>query len=161
MHPEQPFDEDRVDRLQLARRDPFVEDPLPEVLVAGPPRDQAVAVLHEVEDLAPRIHPLLHVSEIRTMAADDLWLSGAYGRDTVGIHFTWQRRPEVLSILADLDAVFAQRGGRPHWGKLYDVPPRSMVERYPRFGDFATLVGDVDPTGTFRNRTLDALLSPS
>lgn len=124
------------------------------------PRDQAVGLLSDLERLAPRIHPLLHVSEIRTMAADDLWLSGAYGRDTVGIHFTWQRRPEVLGILADLDAVFADRGGRPHWGKLYDADPQSIAARYPRFADFAALASAMDPSGKFRNRTLDGLLGP-
>jgi xylitol oxidase len=124
------------------------------------PRDRAVELLTDLEQLAPRIHALLHVSEIRTMRADDLWLSGAYGRDTVGIHFTWQRRPEVQGILAELDAVFADRGGRPHWGKLYDADPRSIASRYPRFDDFAALAAEMDPTGTFRNRTLDGLLGP-
>jgi alditol oxidase len=67
----------------------------------------------------------------------------------------------VLGILADLDALFADRGGRPHWGKLYDAPAESVAARYPRFGEFAALVDDVDPSGTFRNRTLDALLTSS
>jgi xylitol oxidase len=124
------------------------------------PRDRAVELLRDLEALAPRIHPLLHVSEIRTMCADQLWLSGAYGRDTVGIHFTWQRRPEILDLLADLDAVFADRGGRPHWGKLYDADPGSVSSRYPRFADFAALAAGMDPSGTFRNRTLDGLLGP-
>lgn len=122
------------------------------------PRSEAVGLLRDLEALAPRIHPLLHVSEIRTMAADDLWLSGAYGRDTVGIHFTWQRRPEVLDVLAELDALFGERGGRPHWGKLYDADPRSIADRYPRFGDFADLARRWDPAGAFRNRALGALL---
>jgi len=122
------------------------------------PRTEAVGLLRDLEALAPRIHPLLHVSEVRTMAADDLWLSGAYGRDTVGIHFTWQRRPEVLGLLPDLDAFFAGRGGRPHWGKLYDAAPDSLVARYPRFGDFAKLADDWDPAGKLRNATLEALL---
>ncbi len=124
------------------------------------PRDRAVELLADLELLAPRIHPLLHVSEIRTMRGDGLWLSGAFGRDTVGIHFTWQRRPEVVGILADLDDLFAGRGGRPHWGKLYDADPQAIASRYPRFADFATLAAEMDPSGTFRNRTLDGLLGP-
>lgn len=122
------------------------------------PRDQAVALLGDLEALAPRIHPVLHVSEIRTMAADHLWLSGAYGRDTVGIHFTWQRRPtDVLPLLPTLDALFAARGGRPHWGKLFEAT--DLPRRYPRFDDFRDLVARRDPDGVFRNRYLDALLS--
>jgi hypothetical protein len=65
----------------------------------------------------------------------------------------------VLGILADLDALFADRGGRPHWGKLYDAPAESVSARYPRFGEFARLAQDMDPTGRFRNGTLDLLLS--
>lgn len=122
------------------------------------PRTEAVGLLRDLEAMAPRIHPLLHVSEIRTMAADDLWLSGAYGRETVGIHFTWQRRPEVLDLLPDLDTLFAGRGGRPHWGKLYEAAPDALASRYPRFGDFAQLAHDWDPAGVFRNATLESLL---
>lgn len=122
------------------------------------PRSAAVTLLRELESLAPRIHALLHVSEIRTMCADDLWLSGAYGRDTVGIHFTWQRRPEVLGLLPQLDEVFAAHGGRPHWGKLFAADPQDLRRRYPRFADFAAMAQAVDPRGAFRNRFLDDLL---
>lgn len=122
------------------------------------PRSEATVLLREVAALGPRLHPLLHVSEIRTMAADDLWLSGAFGRDTVGIHVTWQKRPEVLALLADLDALFASRGGRPHWGKLFDAESDSLQARYPRFGDFVALMSEFDPAGKFRNRFMDQLL---
>ncbi|MFM7063477.1 MAG: D-arabinono-1,4-lactone oxidase [Actinomycetes bacterium] len=123
------------------------------------PRTEAVGLLRDLAALAPRIHPVLHVSEVRTMAADDLWLSGAFGRDTVGIHFTWQRRPEVLDLLPDLDALFAERGGRPHWGKLFAADGPSLRSRYPRFEDFRVLTADYDPQGKFRNRFMDALLA--
>jgi alditol oxidase len=123
------------------------------------PRSEAVRLLGELESLAPRIHPLLQVSEIRTMRADHLWLSGAYGRDTVGIHFTWLRRPEVLDLLPELDAVLGRTDGRPHWGKLYAADAGALAARYPRFDDFARLVRAFDPQGKFRNRALDELLS--
>ncbi len=96
------------------------------------------------------------------MAADGLWLSGAYGRDTVGIHFTWQRRPEVLSILRRPGRRLRRTAAAARTGASCTTCRHARIaERYPRFADFAALVGDVDPTGTFRNRTLDALLSPS
>jgi xylitol oxidase len=122
------------------------------------PRDQALRLLRELESLAPRIHPLLHVSEIRTVAADDLWLSGAYGRDTVGIHFTWKRVPEVLDLLPEIEALLGSSSGRPHWGKLTAAEPQSLPARYPRFDDFVRLAHRMDPEGKFRNVTLDALL---
>ncbi|MCX6413117.1 MAG: FAD-binding protein [Actinobacteria bacterium] len=122
------------------------------------PRDRAVGLLRELEALAPRIHPLLHVSEIRTMCADDLWLSGAYGRDTVGIHFTWKKVPEALGLLPEVDALLGPAGGRPHWGKLYDTGASRLADRYPRFDDFARLADAFDPGRKFRNPTLDTLL---
>ena len=122
------------------------------------PRTHAVAALRRLESLAPRMHELLLVSEIRTMAADNLWLSGAYGRDTVGFHFTWQRRPEVLDLLPELDRLLAPYDGRPHWGKLFHADAADLRSRYPRFDDFAALVLELDPHRTFRNRLLDWLL---
>ena len=122
------------------------------------PRSDAVRLLGELESLAPRIHPHLHVSEIRTMRADNLWLSGAHGRDTVGIHFTWKKVPDALELLPEIDELLGAAGGRPHWGKLYSASPESLAGRYPRFGDFAALANRMDPRGKFRNDNLDALL---
>ncbi len=122
------------------------------------PRSEAVRLLGELESIAHRIHPLLHVSEIRTMRADNLWLSGAHGRDTVGIHFTWKKVPDALALLPEIDAVLGGAAGRPHWGKLFAASPLSLIDRYPRFGDFGALTRRMDPHGKFRNATLDALL---
>ena len=121
------------------------------------PRANAVAALRDVAAHAPEIHALLHVSEIRTMCADDLWLSGAYGRDTVGIHFTWRKTDAVLPLLPVIDTLLAGHGGRPHWGKLFEATG-PLGDRYPRFADFARVVEESDPAGKFRNRFIDALL---
>ena len=122
------------------------------------PRSEAVRLLGELKSIAHRIHPHLHVSEIRTMRADNLWLSGAYGRDTVGIHFTWKKVPDALALLPEIDALLGGAIGRPHWGKLYATSPLSLINRYPRFADFDALTHRMDPHGKFRNATLDALL---
>jgi xylitol oxidase len=121
------------------------------------PRDQAAEVLAELESLAPRIQPLLHISEVRTMAADDLWLSGAYGRETVGVHFTWHKDVRALDLLPELDSLFGSHGGRAHWGKVHVTPPSALADRYPRLEDFMGLRSDLDPAGKFRNGHLDWL----
>jgi xylitol oxidase len=121
------------------------------------PRTEAVQLLQGLLEFSPRIHELLHVSEIRTMAADELWLSGASGRDTVGIHFTWKKVPEVLPLLPTIDEYFAPAGGRPHWGKLFDAT--ALPDRYSRFNDFVSLVGRYDPTGKFSNDWWSGVLS--
>ena len=123
------------------------------------PREQAPSLLAALEDLAPRIHPLLQVSEIRTMRADAQWLSPAYGRDTVGIHFTWKPDDRVLALLPELDDALGHSAGRPHWGKLFDADASSVTARYPRFEEFAILAAELDPTGTFRNAMVSALLN--
>jgi len=118
------------------------------------PRTQAAAALAELEELAGRIAPLLHISEIRTMAADDLWLSGAYGRDTVGIHFTWHKDLRALDLLPELDALFGSHGGRAHWGKLHATPADAYPQRYPKLDEFRHLRQEFDPRGKFINQHL-------
>lgn len=149
---------DRLPHFKLAFTPSSGEELQTEYLV---PRSEAPRLLAELEDLAPRIHPLLQVSEWRTMRADDQWLSPAFGRDTVGIHFTWKPDPAVLELLPELDALLGPAGGRPHWGKLFDADAEQVQARYPRFADFAALVEAWDPAGKFQNGTTRDLLSGS
>jgi len=118
------------------------------------PRDQAVAALASLEALAGRIAPLLHISEVRTMAADDLWLSGAYGRDTVAIHFTWHKDLRALDLLSELDELLGAFGGRAHWGKLHATPQQAYAQRYPRLEEFRRLRAELDPGRRFANEHL-------
>lgn len=118
------------------------------------PRADAVAAVEAVRSLADRIAPLLFVTEVRTVRADDLWLSPAYGTDTVAIHFTW--RPDqtaVTAFLPDLEAALPATA-RPHWGKLFTMPSDELRRRYPRFDEFAALRERFDPDGRFRNAYL-------
>jgi alditol oxidase len=124
------------------------------------PRINAIAALEALRSMADRIAPLLHISELRTMRADSLWLSGAYDTDAMGIHFTWKRMPkEVAAILPDIEALLLPLGARPHWGKWFVAGHSDLRPLYPRFDDFRGLATEWDPTGKFRNtylaRTLD------
>lgn len=120
------------------------------------PRRHAVAALRAVDAVRDRVAPVLQISEIRTVAADGLWMSTAYGRDTVAIHFTWIQDDEaVLPVLGLLEERLAPFEPRPHWGKLFTVPRDDLAARYPRLADFRALVREYDPDGTFRNDFLD------
>ena len=123
------------------------------------PRAQVAEAIDALRGLAPRIAPLLIVSEIRTVAADDLWLSPFHGADSVALHFTWQpRQPEVEAVLPAIEAALAPYDAKPHWGKLFGRPaPESL---YARLDDFHALVTDLDPHGTFHNAWLDRVLGP-
>ncbi|MEY2849479.1 MAG: hypothetical protein RI885_2146 [Actinomycetota bacterium] len=119
------------------------------------PRENVLEALDAVRALAPRFVEHLFVSELRTVAADDLWLSPSHGTGCVGIHFTWLRNvPEVRGILPALDDALNPLGGRPHWGKLFETDPARLAALYPRMDDFRALVTRLDPSGTFRNRAV-------
>ncbi|KHK99902.1 hypothetical protein LK09_00785 [Microbacterium mangrovi] len=110
----------------------------------------ATAALSAVRALSDRIDPLLLITELRTVAADDLWLSTAAGRTSLGIHFTFRREaPEVKALLPEIEAALAPFAPRPHWGKWFAMSELGGL--YPRFEDAAALVRELDPDGTFRN----------
>ena len=119
-------------------------------------RHHAGAALRAIKAVEQRLHPALVVSEIRTIAADDLWLSVNHGEDSVGFHFSWQRDwPAVREALVALEGALAPFAPRPHWGKLFLMAPGEFHHRYPRLGDFRALAERHDPQGKFRNAFLD------
>jgi xylitol oxidase len=116
------------------------------------PRRNILPALRAMRELGLRIAPLLLITEIRTMTADRLWLSGAYDTDAVGIHFTWKKLPtEVDELLPDIEAALLPLGARPHWGKVFTAGVDRLAPLYPRFDDFRALVAKYDPDGIFRN----------
>jgi len=124
-----------------------------EYLVA---RRHALAAIRQVRALGDVIRPLLQVSEIRTVAADQLWMSPQYARDTVGIHFTWE--PDQVAVermLIDIEAALAPFDARPHWGKVFVAEAAVIAPLYERVADFAGLVDRLDPRGAFRNDWLN------
>lgn len=114
------------------------------------PLRHAAAALDALRGLADRIQPHLHVCELRTMAADDLWLSPAQGEDVLCIAFTWKKHPtEVAALLPDLEARLAAFDGRPHWGKMSSLDHAAIAGLYPRLAEFRDLVARADPERTF------------
>jgi xylitol oxidase len=106
--------------------------------------------------LGPTVAPLTLVSEIRTVAADGLWMSPEYERDAVGIHFTWKpQQQEVERALVEVERELAPFQARPHWGKLFLMGAESIGRLYERRDDFAGLLERVDPRGALRNRWLE------
>jgi xylitol oxidase len=119
-------------------------------------RRHAVGAIRAVRELHAELAPLLMISEIRTTAADDLWLSSAYGEDTACLHFTWRLEPDAVArVLPTLEAALAPFAPRPHWGKVFVATAPELAPRYPRMGDFRDLANRLDPRGAFRNDFLD------
>jgi xylitol oxidase len=123
------------------------------------PRHHAVAAFRAIQQLGDHITPILHISEIRTIAADTLWLSPSYQQPSVAFHFTWKQDwPAVRRLLPRLEAQLAPFHPRPHWGKLFTISATHLHSLYPRLPDFQQLLHHYDPTAKFRNPFLDAYI---
>lgn len=150
-------------------------------------REDAPAAITAMRRIGAALRPVLQVSELRVVAADELWLSPCYGRDSMGIHFTWRHDlsrvltealPLVERVLAPFGARCAAarrplrarpapqhtrtaahvhltrtcvRVHRPHWGKLFVMPPPQLAMLYPRLADYRALIAQLDPDGKFHN----------
>ncbi len=120
------------------------------------PRRNAVDAILAVERLREQVSPHLLISEIRSVAADDLWMSPCYQRSAVTIHFTWKQDwPAVRRILPVIEKELSPFQVRPHWGKLFTVSPADLRRRYERLPDFLQLTMKFDPKGKFRNDFLN------
>lgn len=120
------------------------------------PRENAVDAILALEKKGDLIYPQLMISEIRAVAADELWMSPCYQRDSVAIHFTLkQNTPEVMKLLPIIEAELAPFQVRPHWGKLFTITQAQLQKSYPKFEDFRALAKKYDPKGQFRNAYLD------
>jgi len=115
-------------------------------------REDAVAAVQALRALGETIAPLLLVCELRSIAADSLWLSPHYERDSASIHFTWRRRPaQVEPIVREIETILSPFGARPHWGKVFTADAGAIAPLYPRMADFRTLRDRLDPAGVFVN----------
>jgi xylitol oxidase len=144
------------DRLTHTRHDispPPADQIQSEYLIPRLQLGKAVAIIRAT---GPRIDTLLHASEIRTVAADEFWLSPFYRQDSVGIHFTWKKQIEAVdAITKELEMALIPLGGKPHWGKVIHADAAALAPLYPRMADFRSCALRCDPAGKFRNAYLE------
>ncbi|WP_031468946.1 D-arabinono-1,4-lactone oxidase [Sciscionella sediminilitoris] len=123
------------------------------------PRESVGEVLTELRELVPKLEsPVAFPVEVRVAAADDIWLSTAYGRDSayIAVHqFLGMPYREYFAAFA---AIAGAVGGRPHWGKMHELDAEQLRARYPRFDDFLRVRKEVDPEKRFGNPYLDRVL---
>jgi alditol oxidase len=120
----------------------------------GPDAMRTLISLHDV------MAPVLKVSEVRAVAADTLWLSPCFQRDSIAFHFTWiPSWPDVQPVLSRVESALAPFAPRPHWGKLSTVTGKVLRSRFEQLDAFEELVDEWDPTGKFRNHYLAEVLS--
>ena len=120
------------------------------------PRQHAVEAILAVERLRDQVSPHLLISEIRTIAADELWLSPCYEQPCVTIHFTWKQEwPAVRKLLPVIEKELVPFRARPHWGKLFTTSPAELKDIYKKMPEFVELSKKYDPQGKFRNEYLN------
>jgi xylitol oxidase len=116
------------------------------------PRRHTLAAIDSLRALGDRMRPVLQVCEMRTVAADRLWMSLHHGQNTTGFHFTWMPdQDRVEQVLLDLEAALAPFEARPHWGKVFMADAAAIAPLYERRPDFIRLLERLDPRGAFRN----------
>ncbi|PZG17471.1 FAD-binding protein [Micromonospora craterilacus] len=122
------------------------------------PRAVAADALAALDEVAHLIAPVAQTSELRTIAADELWLSPNHGRDSLAVHFTWiADASAVLPVVAEVERALAPFAPRPHWGKVFTLAPHAIAATYPRWPEFTALLHHLDPKGKFRTEDLDHL----
>jgi xylitol oxidase len=120
------------------------------------PRERGYEAMLAVEQLRDHITPHLYITELRTIAADDLWMSEAYKRDSMTIHFTWKPETDAVNrVLPLIEAKLAPFDARPHWAKVFTMAPSHLESLYTRLPAFRQMLQEHDPNGKFRNEYLD------
>ncbi len=123
------------------------------------PMDKAVDAIMSLERMREEINPHLMITEVRTIASDNFWMSPCYRRDSVAIHFTWKQHPkEVMALLPKIERVLSSFDVRPHWGKLFTISKQTFLERYPKSNEFIELAKTYDPESKFSNQYLEQYL---
>jgi xylitol oxidase len=119
------------------------------------PFDRGYDAIRAVETLRDAITPHLYITELRAIAADDLWMSMAYQRPSLAIHFTWKLETDaVMKLVPQIEAKLAPFGARPHWAKVFAMKSGHVAPLYPRMEDFLALAKAFDPKGKFQNAYL-------
>ena len=120
------------------------------------PRKNAVEAIMAISKLGNQVGPHLFTSEIRTIAADDLWMSPCYKQDSITIHFTWKQDwPAVSKLLPIIERELAPFNAKPHWGKLFTIAPAQLEKLFPKLLEFRDVARQYDPNGKFRNDFLN------
>ncbi len=123
------------------------------------PRESVTGVLAELRRAVPRLaDPVMFPVEVRVAAADDVWLSTGYGRDTGYIAIHQYAGLPYRAYFEAFESIVAGVAGRPHWGKLHSLDAERLRPLYPRFDDFRRVRAEVDPEARFGNAYLTRVL---
>jgi xylitol oxidase len=120
------------------------------------PRANAYEAIAAVYELREKVNPLIQISEVRSIAADNLLMSPCRNQDSIAIHFTWKKDWDgVKAVLPLIEKALSPFRVRPHWGKLFTLEPATLQKRYQGLNEFRSLMKRFDPNGKFVNEFLE------
>jgi FAD-linked oxidoreductase len=120
--------------------------------------DRGPDCLREIRRFVDEKKPAVHFPvEFRLVKADDIWLSPAFGRDSVYIAVHMYRGMPYRAYFDGVEAIFRNHGGRPHWGKMHTRTAAELEALYPEWGRFHEVRRRLDPRGVFLNPYLRGL----
>jgi L-gulonolactone oxidase len=114
------------------------------------PREHAVEAMRAARQILER-YPVSFPIELRFSAGDDALLSPAHARDSAYVAVHVYEGMSYDAPFREVEAVMAEWGGRPHWGKRSFLSAAELAPRYPRWADFAAIRERLDPDGRFVN----------
>ncbi|HVU20606.1 MAG TPA: D-arabinono-1,4-lactone oxidase [Rhizomicrobium sp.] len=119
------------------------------------PYDRGLDALQEVVEIIrkKRINTGFPI-EYRTVAADDVWMSPFYGRESATIAVHQYHRVDTGKLFGACETIFRENEGRPHWGKRHTRTAEELAALYPRFDEFRAMRRRLDPEGKFLNSYL-------
>ena len=116
------------------------------------PRESLLDVLAELRAGVARLaDPVMFPVEVRVAAADDIWLSTAYGRDSAYVAIHQYAGLPYADYFQLFESIATAVGGRPHWGKMHGCSAAYLSSVYPRFADFVRIRDSLDPARLFAN----------
>ena len=125
------------------------------------PRESLGHVIAELRRAVPRLaDPVMFPVEVRVAAADDIWLSTGYGRESAYVAIHQYTGLPYQAYFDRFEAIAAEVAGRPHWGKLHSLDAGRLRSLYPRFDEFRRVRAEVDPENRFGNAYLARVLGP-
>jgi FAD/FMN-containing dehydrogenase len=123
------------------------------------PRESLGHVIAELRHAVPRLpDPVMFPVEVRVAAADDIWLSTAYGRESAYIAIHQYAGLPYRAYFDRFESIVAEVAGRPHWGKLHSLDAERLRPLYPRYDEFRRVRAEVDPEARFGNPYLTRVL---
>lgn len=123
------------------------------------PRETALSAIEELHSMISSQEETIGFPvEVRFTAADDVWMSTSYGRDSVYIAIHMYHRQDHKKYFSAAEKIFQSHGGRPHWGKMNYANAEYLSGVYPKFAEFVKVRNELDPDRMFSNDYLERVL---